>query len=169
MIKKSSHKLKRNERTLKNYLKIVGSINQENLNFKLDTEEKLDLLLKSINKFMIQRLEASQSDECFTYFLQNMKRYRIMTSIMEAYSINSGATYKEEIIKKLRIYSYKTISSIIDDCLERGYIKYVNSSANNSEKKKIKKFRPTSTLVTNYINLTLQHVGNFNQTLKNIK
>ena len=33
----------------------------------------------------------------------------------------------------------------------------------------IKKFRPTSILITNYINWTLQHVGNLNKTLKNIK
>ena len=117
---------------------------------------------------MVQRLEAVQSDDCLTYFLQNMKRYKIMTSIMEAYSINSGTTYKEEIIKKLRVYSYKTISSIIDDCIERGYIKYVNYPSNNSQRK-IKKFRPTSALITNYINWTLQHVGNLNQTLKHIK
>lgn len=167
MIKKST-KIKRNERSFKNYIKIKNSIDQKNLNFKIDSEEKLDLLIRSINKFMVQRLEAVQSDECLTYFLQNMKRYKIMTCIMEAYAINSGATYKEEIIKKLRIYSYKTISSIIDDCIERGYIKYVSYPSSGSQKK-IKKFRPTSTLITNYINWTLQHVGNLNQTLRNIK
>tara|TARA_B100000965_G_C19414899_1_gene679432 strand:- start:169 stop:672 length:504 start_codon:yes stop_codon:yes gene_type:complete len=167
MIRKNS-KLKKNERSLRNFLKIKNSIDQKNLNFRIDSEEKLDLLIKSINKFMIERLEAVQSDDCLTYFLQNMKRYKIMTSIMEAYSTNSGTTYKEEIIKKLRIYSYKTISSIIDDSIERGYIKYVNYPSNNSQRK-IKKFRPTSTLITNYINWTLQHVGNLNQTLKHIK
>ena len=166
MIKKNL-KIKRNERPFKNYQKIKNYIDHSNLSFKIDSEEKLDFLLKSINQFMIQRLEALQSDECLTYFLQNMKRYKILLCIMESY--NSGPTYKEEIIKKLRIYSYKTISNILDDCLARGYIKYVNTSFSNNSKKKIKKFRPTSILITNYINWTLQHVGNINRTLKNIK
>ena len=60
-----------------------------------------------------------------------------MTSIMEAYSLNSGPTYKEEIIKKLRVYSYKTISNIIDDCLARGYIKYVNNYSSNNPSDKL--------------------------------
>ena len=168
MIKKNI-KIKKNERSYKNYLKIKNSIDHSNLNFKVDSEEKLDHLLKSINKFMVQRLEAIQSDECLTYFLQNMKRYKIMTSIMEIYSVGSAATYKEEIVKKLRIYSYKTISNIIDDSLSRGYIKYINKYSSNDKGKKIKKFRPTSILITNYINWTLQHVVALNQELKNIK
>ena len=126
MIKKNM-KTKKKEILFKDYLKVKSKIDYQNLNFKLDSEKKLIFLLKSINKFMIHRLECIKGDECLTYFLQNMKRYKVMTSIMESYLINSGSTYKEEIIKKLSIYSYKTISSIIDDSLERGYIKYVNS------------------------------------------
>ena len=168
MIKKNT-KIKKNERSYKNYLKIKNNIDHTNLNFKIDSEEKLDLLLKYINKFMVQRLEAVQSDGCLTYFLQNMKRYKIMTSIMEIYSINSAPTYKEEIIKKLRVYSYKTISNIIDDCLSRGYFKYINNHSTNNRGKKIKKFLPSSILITNYINWTLQHVGKLNLELKNLK
>jgi len=164
MIKKNS-KTKKKEIFFKDYLKIKNKINHQDLNFKIDSEKKLIFLFKSINKFMVQRLECVKHDECLNYFLQNMKRYKVMTSIMESYLINSGSTYKEEIIKKLSIYSYKTISSIIDDSLERGYIKYVS----NSLHKKTKKFRPTSTLISNYINWTLQSVGDLNKSLRNVK
>ena len=75
---------------------------------------------------------------------------------------------KEEIIKKLRVYSYKTISSIIDDALEKGYIKYIVQNQDEKERKKIKRFRPTSALVSNYLNWTMQHVRNLNKALKNI-
>jgi len=165
---KKSLKIKKNEKSLKDYQKIISLIDHSNVNFKIDSEEKLDFLLKSINQFEIQRIEALQSDDCLTYFLQNMKRYRILLYIMDTYT-NSGPTYKEEVIKKLRIYSYKTISNILDDCLERGYIKYVNTSFSNNSKKKIKKFSPTYTLITNYTNWILQHVGTLNRTLKFIK
>ena len=46
-----------------------------------------------------------------------MKRYRVLISIMNAYCQNEFSTYKESIIKELRIYSYKTISNIIDEAL----------------------------------------------------
>ena len=88
MIKKNT-KIKKTERSFKNYLKIKNNIDHTNLNFKIDSEEKLDLLLKCINKFMVERIEATKSDECLVYFLQNMKRYRIMTCIMQIYSIDS--------------------------------------------------------------------------------
>ena len=164
MIKKTP-KAKNKEILFKDYLKIKNKINHHNLNFKIDSEKKLIFLFKSINKFVIHRLECIQGDECLTYYLQNMKRYKVMTSIMESYLINSGSTYKEEIIKKLSIYSYKTISSIIDDSLDRGYIKYVS----NSPLKKTKKFRPTSTLISNYINWTLHTVADLNKALRNVK
>jgi len=169
MIKfKKTTKIEKSLRSNKNYLKIINSIDQENLSFKLDSEEKLSALLYNINKFMVKRLEAYKVDECLTFFFQNMKRYRILTSIMESYSVNANSTYKEEIIKKLRVYSYKTISSIIDDALEKGYIKYIIQDQNQKERKKIKRFRPTSALVSNYLNWTMQHVRNLNKALKNI-
>ena len=161
---KKNLKIKKNEKSFKNYQKIISHIDHSNLSFKIDSEERLEFLLKSINQFVIQRIEALQSDDCLTYFLQNIKRYKILLCIMDTYT-NSGPTYKEEVIKKLRIYSYKTISNILDDCLERGYIKYVNTPFLNNSKKKIKKFSPTSTLIINYINWILQHVGTLNRSL----
>ena len=166
---KNNTEVKKSLRSNKNYLKIINNIDQQNLNFKLDSEEKLNSLLCNVNKFMVKRLEAHQNDECLIFFLQNMKRYRILTSIMESYSNNANSTYKEEIIKQLRVYSYKTISSIIDDALEKGYIKYININIKETSEKKTKRFRPTSTLVSNYLNWTIRHVGNFNKALKNIK
>ena len=166
---KNNTEIKKSLRSSKNYLKIINNIDQQNLNFKLDSEEKLNSLLCNVNKFMVKRLEAHKNDECLIFFLQNMKRYRILTSIMESYSNNANSTYKEEIIKQLRVYSYKTISSIIDDALEKGYIKYININVKENSEKKTKRFRPTSTLVSNYPNWTIQHVGNFNKALKNIK
>ena len=166
---KNNTEVKKSLRSNKNYLKIINNIDQQNLNFKLDSEEKLNSLLCNVNKFMVKRLEAHQNDECLIFFLQNMKRYRILTSIMESYSNNANSTYKEEIIKQLRVYSYKTISSIIDDALEKGYIKYININIKETSEKKTKRFRPTSTLVSNYLNWTIQHVSNFNKAIKNIK
>ena len=165
MIKKNISKTRQSQRSNKNYYKILKKIDLSNIKFKFDSEEKLDLLITGVNKFMVQRLEANES---ISYFIQNMKRYRILVTVMDEYSINANATYKEKIIKKLRIYSYKTISSIIDDAISRGYFKYINQP-NKANKEKIKKFRPTTTLVSNYINWTLLHITNINKFMKSIK
>ena len=96
------------------------------------------------------------------------KRYRILVAVMDEYSVNANATYKEKITKKLPVYSYKTISGIIDDAISRGYFKYINQP-NKANKEKIKKFRPTTTLISNYINWTLLHIANINKFMKSIK
>jgi hypothetical protein len=168
MIKKNIFKPSQSQRSHKNYFKIIKKIDLNNIKFTFNSEEKLDLLIAAVNEFMVQRIETSSKDESISYFLQNMKRYRILVAVMDCYSINSNATYKEQIIKKLRIYSYKTISSIIDDAISRGYFKYINRP-NKTNKEKIKKFRPTTSLVSNYVNWTLVHVKNINKFLKSIK
>ena len=168
MIKKNISKSKNSLRSNKNYHKIIKKIDLSNIKFKFDSEEKLDLLITGVNEFMVQRLDSKSIDENISFFLQNMKRYRILVSVMDEYSTNANATYKEQIIKKLRVYSYKTISNIIDDAIGRGYFKYINLQ-NKSNNEKIKKFRPTTTLVSSYVNWTLLHVRNINKFLKLIK
>ena len=168
MIKKNISKFRNSLRSNKNYHKIIKKIDLSNIKFKFDSEEKLDLLITGVNEFMVQRLESKSVDENISFFLQNMKRYRILVSVMDEYSTNANATYKEQIIKKLRVYSYKTISNIIDDAIGRGYFKYINLQ-NKSNNEKIKKFRPTTTLVSSYVNWTLLHVRNINKFLKLIK
>ena len=168
MIKKNIFKLGQSQRSHKNYLKIIKKIDLNNIKFRFDSEEKLDLLITGVNEFMVQRIEPESKDESISYFLQNMKRYRILVVVMNEYSTNANATYKEQVIKKLRIYSYKTISNIIDDAIGRGYFKYINKP-NKTNKEKIKKFRPTTTLVSNYVNWTLTHIKKINKFMKSIK
>ena len=168
MIKKNISKSRQSLRSNKNYLKIIKKIDLSNIKFRFDSEEKLDLLIAGVNEFMVQRIESESKDESISYFIQNMKRYRILVAVMDEYSVNANATYKEQIIKKLRIYSYKTISNIIDDAISRGYFKYINRP-NKTNKEKIKKFRPTTSLISNYVNWTLVHVKNINNFLKSIK
>ena len=165
MIKKNIPKTRQSQRSNKNYYKILKKIDLSNIKFKFDSEEKLDLLITGVNKFMVQRLEANES---ISYFIQNMKRYRILVTVMDEYSINANATYKEKIIKKLPMYSYKTISGIIDDAISRGYFKYINQP-NKANREKIKKFRPTTTLISSYINWTLLNIANINKFMKSIK
>ena len=132
-------KTRKSERSYKDYLKIIKKINQNNLNFKIDSEEKLNLIISGVNEFMVKRIDSFTINDCLSYFTQNMKRYRVMVMVMNEYSVKANATYKEHIAKKLTHYSYKTISNIIDETIEKGYFKYV-SNPNKMVKKKLKNF-----------------------------
>ena len=158
-------KARKSQRSYKNYLRLIKKVNQDNLNFKIDSEEKLDLIILGVNEFMVKRIDSFTINDCLSYFTQNMKRYRVMVMVMNEYSAKANTTYKEHIAKKLTLYSYKTISNIIDETIEKGYFKYV-SNTNKNGKEKIKKFRPSTTLVSSYINWTLQHVAAINKFLK---
>ena len=158
-------KTKKSHRSYNNYLRLIKKINQDNLSFKIDSEEKLDLIILGVNEFMVKRIDSFTINDCISYFTQNMKRYRVMVMVMNEYSVKASATYKEHIAKKLTLYSYKTISNIIDETIEKGYFKYV-SNTNKNGKEKIKKFRPSTTLISSYINWTLQHVTAINKFLK---
>ncbi|MDB3942039.1 hypothetical protein N9366_00330 [Candidatus Pelagibacter sp.] len=158
-------KINKNQRSHKNYLKIIKKINHKNIKFKIDSEEKLNLIIVGVNEFMVRRIDSYSINEIINYFTQNMKRYRVLVMVMNEYSIKAKATYKEQIAKKLTLYSYKTVSNIIDETIDKGYFKYVRSP-NKNDKKKIKSFRPSSALVSSYINWTLENVAAIDKFLK---
>jgi len=150
---------------LDKYRKIVGKIDLKNLNFKLDTPEKLNFLLSNINKFMTKRLEDSGGSECLKWFLKTMKKYKVLLNIMSLYSKNSS-TYKEEIIKSLNKYSYKTISQIVDEALSKKYIVYKNNINNHDNKTKL--IEPSEELLVAYINWNIKHISNYSNAVKNV-
>ena len=150
---------------LDRYQKIIGEINTESLNLKLDSPEKLNHLLCNINKFMTKRLENSGGAECLQWFLKTMKKYKVLLSVMSLYSQNSS-TYKEEIIKSLNKYSYKTISRIVDEALMKKYLIYQKHSNGNDNKTKL--IVPSVELLSAYINWNLKHISNYSNAVKNL-
>ena len=147
------------------YSKVIKEINSENLNLKLDSPEKLNNLLCNINKFVTKRLEDAGGADCMQWFLITMKKYKVLLTVMSLYSQNSS-TYKEEIIKKLNKYSYKTISQIVDEALLKIYLiykKHINGSDN-----KTKLIVPSVELLSAYINWNLKHIENYSNAVKNI-
>ena len=74
---------------------------------------------------MTKRLQTNEDEESVAWWLKSIKRYRVLISIMNAYCQNEFSTYKEAIIKELRIYSYKTVSNIIDEALDNHQLKYI--------------------------------------------
>ena len=72
---------------------------------------------------------------------------------------NSKSIYKEEVAKKLSEYSYKTIASIIDEGIDKGY--FVNLKSSDLDKindKKIHNIRPSEELVADFINWNIDAI-----------
>ena len=145
------------ETELDRYKKIIEKIDNKKSNVKLDNPEILDHLICNINKFLTKRLEHRGGSESLRWFLRTMKKYKVLLTIMNFY-VEKKSTYKEEIIKNLNNYSYKTISQIIDDALKNKYIIYKKG---NKYDNKTKLIEPSVELLTEYINWNLKHVTNY--------
>ena len=75
---------------------------------------------------------------------------------MEKYVTNEPI-YKESIIKDLREFSYKTIITIIDESITRGYLK---NTFNNG--KKIKLLEPSEELIIDLLNWNILRFSKIN-------
>lgn len=155
-----------NARSNKTFVKIRNNIEVDNRQIKLEYPENLNALICNVNKYMLKRIQTNENEESIAWWLISMKRYRVLISIMNAYCQNEFSTYKESIIKDLRIYSYKTISNIIDEALEKKQLKYIKNMA--SDEKKIKRFIPSSHLVTSYLNWNIRNIKNYNNAIEKL-
>lgn len=155
-----------NARSNKTFVKIKNNIEINNHQIKLERPENLNALICNVNKYMTKRLQTNENEMSIAWWLISIKRYRVLISIMNAYCQNEFSTYKESIIKDLRIYSYKTISNIIDEALEKKQLKYIKNMA--SDEKKIKRFIPSSHLVTSYLNWNIRNIQNYNNAIEKL-
>ena len=152
------------ETELDRYKKIIEKIDNKKSNVKLDNPEVLDHLICNINKFLTKRLEHRGGSESLRWFLKTIKKYKVLLTIMNFYAENKS-TYKEEIIKNLNKYSYKTISQIVDDALEKNYIIYKKGTKYDNKTKLIV---PSVELLTEYINWNLKHISNYSNAISKI-
>ena len=151
------------ETELDRYRKIIEKIDIKSSKIKLNDPEELDHLICNINKFLTKRLEHRGGSESLKWFLKTIKKYKVLLSIMNFY-VENKSTYKEEIIKHLNIYSYKTISQIVDDALEKKYIVYKKDTNDN----KTKFIEPSIELLTEYINWNLKHILNYSNAISKL-
>jgi len=155
----------KNSRSPKTFIKIKNNIEIENRQINLNSTENLNSLICNVNKYMLKRIETKENENSISWWLITMKRYRVLISIMNAYCQNEFSTYKESIIKELRIYSYKTISNIIDEALEKKQLKYIKTKTPDE---KIKRFIPSSHLVSSYLNWNIRNIKNYNNAIEKL-
>ena len=135
--------------------KLPFDINSTNLNnFGQDTSKDLQSIFFGI--------ESSSLKWC----MSTVKKAKVFTLIFQA-NENGLAIYKEEIAKKLPEYSYKTIATIVDEGVEKGYYLPLEPYTNNAVKdKKIKNIRPSEEIVTAFLNWNIKRITTVSKMIK---
>ncbi len=138
---------------------IINSIDLKKLPFSVGAKDifnftqEVNLNLKRIFSF---------KKESLIWCFSSQKRIKIFLEIFDA-NENSRSIYKEEIAKKLPEYSYKTIATIIDEGLTKGFFINLKSPDTNKIKdKKILNIRPSEELVADFINWNIEAICIFN-------
>ena len=130
-------------------------INSSNLNdFGQDASKDLQSIFFGI--------ESSSLKWC----MSTVKKAKVFTLIFQA-NENGLTIYKEEIAKKLPEYSYKTIATIVDEGVEKGYYVPLDPLTNKVVKdKKIKNIRPSEEIVTAFLNWNIRRISTVSKIIK---
>ena len=144
---------------------IIKNINLAKLPFKIFDKDifhftkELSLNLKKI-------FSLSSQKESIKWCFSSQKRIKIFLIIFDA-NENVKSIYKEEVAKRLPEYSYKTVASIIDEGLVKGYFVNLKSSdLNKINDKKIHNIRPSEELVSDFINWNIEVINTISKFLK---
>ena len=144
--------------------KIINKLNLDQLPFKIDTFNLNDFgqdTSKDLQSIFFG-IESSPLKWC----MSTVKKAKVFTLIYQA-NENGTPIYKEEIAKKLIEYSYKTIATIVDEGVEKGYYVPLDPYTNKVVKdKKIKNIRPSEEIVTAFLNWNIQRISTVAKMIK---
>ena len=129
-----------------NYYNILKKIKSDRLILKPNNDKNLKLLIGKFVNFTSESLDNPEVGTSIKWFLKSHKKVRVFSCIMDKFVANEPI-YKESIIKDLREFSYKTITTIIDESITR---KYLTNTFNGG--KKIKLLKPSEELIIDLLN-----------------
>jgi len=136
---------------------ILKNINLAKLPFKI-LDKDIFFFTKELSINLKKIFSLSNQKESIKWCFSTQKRLKVFLIIFDA-NENIKSIYKEEISKKLPEYSYKTIATIIDEGLKKGYFLNLKSSdINKIEDKKIHNIRPSEELISDFINWNIDAI-----------
>ena len=100
--------------------------------------------------------------------MSTIKKAKVFTLIYYA-NENNLPIYKEDIAKKLTEYSYKTIATIVDEGVEKGYFVPMDPIHQNISDKKIKNIRPSLQVITDFYNWNIARVSRIEKIIQKYK
>ena len=147
---------------------IFKKINIDELPFSIKSIQLHEFGLDIANG-LTKVVSGISANQALKWSLSTVKKAKVFILIYQA-NVRSLPIYKEEIAKKLTEYSYKTIASIIDEGILKGY--YLPLEPLNGKKiidKKVKNIRPSSELVTSFYNWNIDRILRISKILKKYK
>jgi hypothetical protein len=136
---------------------IRNGINLAKLPFKV-LDKDLFRFTKEIASNIKKIFSLYNQKDSVKWCFSSQKKIKVFLIIFDA-NENVRSIYKEEISKKLPEYSYKTIASIVDEGLRKGYfINLKSSNADKIEDKKIHNIRPSEQLIADFINWNIDAI-----------
>jgi len=136
------------------YLKI----NEKNLNdFGLS-------ISKELKKSFVSLYECPELKWCFS----TIKKAKVFIVVYQA-NENSKPMYKEEVAKQLPEYSYKTISTIVDEGVSKGYFITLDPVQDANKDKKIKNIRPSVETLIAFYKWNMERLDLAADVIKNFK
>jgi hypothetical protein len=136
---------------------IIKNINLAKLPFKISDRDLFNFT-KELSFNLKKIFSLSSQKKSVKWCFSSQKKIKIFLIIFDA-NENTKSIYKEEIAKRLPEYSYKTVASIIDEGLVKGY--FVNLKSSDIDKindKKIHNIRPSEDLVVDFINWNIDAI-----------
>jgi hypothetical protein len=131
-----------------NTAKLPFKINSNNLNkFGLDIANDLTTILSGIS--ICPTLK---------WCLSTVKKAKVFIIIYQA-NERGKTIYKEEISKMLPEYSYKTIATIIDEGVEKNAYISLEPFVEGVKDKKIKNIRPSTELMSSFLNWNIERIS----------
>ena len=144
-----------------------AKINLDKLPFKIDGS-KIKELSKDIANDLSKVLSTMGSNVALSWCLSKKKKAKVFTIIYQA-NENSETIYKEEIAKKLTEYSYKTIASIIDEGIEKGFYITLDQKSDEIRDKKIKNIRLSKEVTNAFLNWNIDRISSLANVIKKYK
>ena len=136
---------------------IIKNINLAKLPFKI-LDKDIFHFTKELSLNLKKIFSLSSQKESIKWCFSSQKRIKIFLIIFDA-NENSKSIYKEEISKILPEYSYKTIATIIDEGLKKGFFVTLKSlDVRRVEDKKILNIRPSEALIADFINWNIDAI-----------
>ena len=136
---------------------IIKGINLAKLPFKI-SDKDLFSFTKDLSFNIKKIFSLSDQKESVKWCFSSQKKIKVFLIIFDA-NENLKSIYKEEISKLLPEYSYKTIATIVDEGLKKGYFVDLKSSdLNKIEDKKIHNIRPSVELITDFVNWNIDAI-----------
>ena len=154
---KSKHNVSLREKDANREKRIISKLRLQELPFNISPSDFCSRYLE-IFQDLKPLFKYKEGEYAMKWCLMTEKKMRVFLIIFEANELGKEI-YKESISSKLREYSYKTVASIIDEGIEKGY--FVNLKSSDLDKindKKIHNIRPSEELLADFINWNIDAI-----------